>query len=444
MAVPTPETQYARSGDVHIAYQIIGDGPFDLLASPGFVSHVEMAWEHPLLAATIERFASFSRFLLYDKRGTGLSDRVSGAPTLEERMDDLRAVMDAAGSEQAAIVGDLDAGAMAMLFAATYPQRTRALVLYGTTSKWGLAPDYPWGVPDHVTDTIVELIGNHWGKGLVLSMGYPDLSKDPAMARWFARFERNGASPGSAAELFRLNTEIDVRSILPAIKVPTLVVHRTGDPILAPEHGRYLAEHIPGARLLEVEAREAAGYFEQDPPEFAEIQEFLTGVRPPPKVNRQLATLLFTDIVGSTALAARLGDNRWRDLLKEHHTVVRRQLGRFDGREIDTAGDGFFATFDGPARGIQCAASIVDSLQNLGLGVRAGLHTGEVEVYDRSLAGMAVHIGARVAGLAEAGQVLVSGTVKELVVGSGIRFRDFGTHVLKGVPEEWRLYAVEN
>jgi pimeloyl-ACP methyl ester carboxylesterase/class 3 adenylate cyclase len=433
-----PETRYAKSGDVHIAYQVVGSGPTDLVLVPGFISHIEEWWEEPLSARFLERLASFSRLILFDKRGTGLSDREAGVPTLEQRMDDVRAVLAAAGSERAAVLGVSEGGAMSALFAATYPERTAALVLYGTFAEF-----CSWvPTPEHL-EHFLHAIDEGWGTGRSLPHFAPSVADDSRFRRWWARYERLGASPGAAMALMRMNSEIDVRHVLPAIRVPTLVLHRTGDVTVDVEAGRYQAAHIPGATYVELPGVDHLPFVGDAEAVLDEIEEFLTGARPVAEPDRVLATVLFTDVVGSTELAARLGDRRWRDLLDAHHAAVRRQLDRFRGREVKTVGDGFLATFDGPARAIRCADAIRASVRTLGLEVRAGLHTGEVELIGDDVGGIAIHVGARVAALAGPGEVLVSSTVKDLVAGSGLRFEDRGTHRLKGVPEGWRLFAAE-
>jgi class 3 adenylate cyclase len=435
-----PETRYAKSGDVNIAYQVVGDGPFDLMYVPGFVSHLECGWELPSYTRFFQRLASFSRLIIFDKRGTGLSDRVSMTelPTLEQRMDDVRAVMDAVGSERAALFGISEGGPMSALFAATYPQRTSAIVLYGSFVGFtGLRPAaeqvQPW----------LDAMERSWGQGSGLPIFAPGRVGDQHFKQWWARYQRLAASPGAAATLLRMNFEIDISHVLPAVRVPTLVLHQTGDRAAPVEHGRYMAQEIPGAKYVELPGADHWPWFGESDALLDEVQEFLTGVRPAPEPDRVLATVLFTDIVGSTQRATELGDRRWRDLLDSYYGLTRRELERFRGREIKTMGDGFLATFDGPARGIRCACAVSDSVGQLGLAIRAGLHTGECEVMGEDVGGIAVHIGARVAAKASAGEVLVSSTVKDLVAGSGIGFEDRGPHALKGVPEEWRLFAVE-
>ncbi|HEV3407675.1 MAG TPA: adenylate/guanylate cyclase domain-containing protein [Gaiellaceae bacterium] len=437
-----PETRYAKSGDLNIAYQVVGDGPLDLVLVPGFVSHLDIDWDDPRSAHFLERLASFSRLIRFDKRGTGLSDRVqlSELPTLEERMDDVRAVLDAVGSERAAIFGYSEGGPMSVVFAATYPRRTSALVLYGTYAKRRDPDDeYPWAPTADDRRAYADEIERTWAWEADMRRMCPNA--DDAMARWWAARAHAAASPGAARALIAMNSEIDVRAILPTIHVPTLVLHRRGDLDSRPEEGRYIAERIPGARFVELAGEDHAPWIDADQV-VDEIQEFLTGVRPVAEPDRVLATVLFADVVRSTERAANLGDRRWRALLASFYAAVRNELDRFRGREIDTAGDGFFASFDGPARAIRCARAIHDAVRPLELELRSGVHTGECEVIGDKLGGIAVHIGARVAGAAQPGEVLVSSTVKDLVAGSGIEFEDRGVHALKGLPGDWRLFAV--
>jgi pimeloyl-ACP methyl ester carboxylesterase len=447
-----PETRYARSGDASIAYQVLGDGPFDLVFVPGFVSNLEYGWELPELARLYERFASFSRLLIFDKRGTGLSDRVGGIPPLEVRMDDVRAVMDAAGVERAVIIGISEGGPMTLLFAAAHPERAAAAVVYGSSPPAAVRqPDFPWAGTEEEWDEWIAREESEWGTRewaeMLLSSFAPGRADDPAFRRWWETWLRLSVSPGAKVALSRMNSQIDIRHVLPSIHVPTLVVHRADDRACDVRSSRYLAERIPAARYVELPGSDHLAWVDADP--FVEaVREFLEevfGETVPDELepDRVLATVLFTDVVGSTSKAVELGDRAWRDLLQRHHNVVRRELDRFRGQEVTMVGDGFLATFDGPARGIRCARSIVDSVRELGLDVRSGLHTGECEVLDGNLGGIAVHIGARVAAEAEPGEVLVSSTVKDLVAGSGIEFADRGSRELKGVPGEWRLYAVE-
>jgi class 3 adenylate cyclase len=445
------ETRYARSGDVSIAYQVTGDGPFDVVHVPGFVSHVELAWEVPGIAALIRRLSSFCRLIRFDKRGTGMSDRVSGVPTLETRMDDVRAVMDAAGSERAALIGVSEGGPMSILFAATYPERAWALALCGTFARERWAPDYPFGIRDEEARLEDEEIERSWGTPEDATATAQELAPSASAEeqRALATMVRQSASPGAALALNRMNHEIDVRNVLSAIRVPTLVLNREAEHPFTRQGSAYLAEHIPGARHLDLPGTDHA-IFAGDWESYAQaLEEFLQEAwaeeaTVEPETDRVLATILFTDIVGSTAKAVELGDARWRELLEDHHATVRRLLLRYRGTELDTAGDGFFAAFDGPARGIRCARAITESVRDLGIEVRAGLHTGECERMNAKVGGIAVHIGARVAAEAGPGEVVVSSTVKDLVAGSGIAFRDRGAAELKGVPGEWRLFAVES
>ena len=438
-----PRTRFTRSGNVHIAYQTVGDGPFDLVYVPGWVSHVELAWEEPTLASFLERLASFSRLIVFDKRGTGLSDRVPDdqLPTHEERMDDIRAVMDAVGSERAAFFGVSEGGGLAALFAATYPQRTTALVVCGSFAKRIWSPEHPWAPTPEEREREYEVVEREWGGMMDVAHYVPTMANDEAFKRRLATYMRRAASPGAAVTLLRMNTRLDIRAVLPAIRVPTLVLHRTGDLDVNIENGRYLAKHIPGARLVELPGDDHLPWVGDQDRLLDEIQEFLTGARPAHDADRVLATVLVTDIVGSTELAARMGDRAYTALLDQHHDMVRKGLARFRGQEVNTTGDGFIATFDGPARAIRCAFGIRDGARELGLATRAGLHTGEVENKAGQVGGIAVSIGARVAAAADAGETLVSSTVKDLVTGSGIGFVDRGARALKGVPGEWRLYA---
>ncbi len=444
-----PETRYTRSGDVSIAYQVVGEGPFDLAFVPGFVTHVQLRWEVPSFGPVLSGLASFSRLIMFDKRGTGMSDRVSGAPTLETRMDDLRAVMDAAGSRRAALFGVSEGAPMSLLFAATYPERTAALALRSGFPRTMWAPDYPWGRTEEEYRREMErdlrLFGpREQAEEVVRSRGWFAEDEVPAIVEYF----RLSASPGAVEALALMNKDIDVRRVLPAIRVPTLILHGSEDTIVPIEVARYMAERIPGAKLVEVPG---AGHlhFGLDAAAIqSEVERFLTqvweaGGWEEAEPDRVLATVLFSDIVGSSERTAELGDRAWRVLLERHHELVRRQLVRFRGREVDTAGDGFFASFDGPARAIRCGCAITEAMRDLGLEVRVGLHTGECELVDGKVAGIAVHTGARVASHAQPGEVLVSSTVKDLVAGSGIAFQDRGTRELKGIPGEWRLYAVE-
>jgi class 3 adenylate cyclase len=445
-----PETRYARSGDVNVAYQVVGDGPLDLVFVPSMVHHVELAWENPPQARFFNGLAALSRLLLFDKRGTGMSDRVVGAPTLEARMDDIRAVMDAAGSERAVLLGLGEGGPLCALFAATYPERSSALVLLNTTPRFVRSPELPWLPTRAEEERAAEDFARNWGDREAgaekFASGTPGATEEER--RGFARVVRLSVSPGAAAAYMRMNLDVDVCGVLPLIRVPTLVLHRAElAATLDIRTGRYLAEHIRGARLVELPGRDFSPQIGDTDRIFAELESFLSGVAAgttwQAEPDRVLTTVLFTDIVGATNLVADLGDRAWRELLHKHHQAIRGELRRFRGQEVDTAGDGFLASFDGPARAIRCAQAIVHGVQDLGLEVRAGLHTGECELLDGKVTGIAVHTGARVAAYAAPGEVLVSSTVKDLVAGSGLGFVDRGTRELKGVPEEWRLYAVE-
>jgi pimeloyl-ACP methyl ester carboxylesterase len=438
-----PKTQYTRSGDLHIAYQVVGEGPLDLVYVPGWVSHVELAWEEPTLARFLRRLASFSRLIMFDKRGTGLSDRVPNdkLPTLEDRVDDLRAVMDAVGSKQAAVFGFSEGGNLSAFFAATYPERTKALALFGTFAKRIWSPDYPWAPKPEDREREYKTIEREWGELADVGHYVPSKAGDEAFARRLATYFRRSASPGAAVALLRMNTQLDIRHILPTIRVPTLVINRTGDRDANVEEGRWIARQIPGARFVELSGEDHLPWVGDQDAVVDEIQEFLTGTRSLPESNRVLATVLFTDIVDSTEHAARLGDRAWHDLLDVHHALVRKELTRFRGREIKTVGDAFIATFDGPGRAVQCASTIRDGVVQHGIEIRAGVHTGEIELAGSDIGGIAVHIAARVIAAAGRSEVLVSSTVKDLAAGSGISFSDCGSRVLKGVPGEWRLFA---
>jgi pimeloyl-ACP methyl ester carboxylesterase len=438
--VRAPETHYAKSGDVNIAYQVVGDGPLDLVVVPGFVSHLENDWDEPRSAQFLERLASFSRLIRFDKRGTGLSDRPGELPDLETRMDDVRAVIDAVGSERAALFGYSEGGPLCCLFAATYPDRTTALVLYGTYAKRADPDDdYPWAATWEQREAYADEVEREWGVESDLGTMAPNA--DAALTAWWRARARASASPGAARALILMNSRMDVRNVLPTIQVPTLVLHRSGDRDSRPEEGRYIADRIPSARFVELAGEDHIPWIDADQI-VDEVEEFLTGVRRGPEPDRVLATVLLTDIVGSSERAADLGDRRWRDLLEAHHALVRGELARWRGIEVDTAGDGFLATFDGPARAIRCACGIRDGLHALGLEIRAGLHTGECEIIGGKVGGIAVHTAARVAAQAASGEVLVSGTVRDLIAGSGIELEDRGVHTLKGIPGEWPLLAV--
>ncbi len=437
------ETRYARSADgAHIAYQVSGDGPLSVVVVPGFVSHVELVWDVPLFVGPFLRWLiRFARVIHFDKRGTGLSDRSIGAPTLEQRMDDVRAVMDATSCERAAIVGISEGGPMSLLYAATHPDRTSALVLVGSFTRLLQGPDQAFGYSPEVAEDYAVFFESHWGTGEVLSLFFPRAAEDPVAVEQMARYERNSASPDAMGEIIRMLAEIDVRPILPTISVPTLIVHQFGDPIVPLQCGQDLAEKIPAARYVELAGEDHVPSGGPGIDDFADVEEFLSGRRSEPSPDRMLATVLFTDIVGSTSRAVELGDARWRELLDRHDTAMRRQIERFRGQEIKATGDGFFAVFDGPARAVECALAASNESPSLGLSLRVGLHTGECEQRDGDFGGIAVHIGARICALAEPNEVWVSRTVTDLVAGSGLQFVDRGEHELKGVPSRWLLFA---
>jgi class 3 adenylate cyclase len=442
MRTSTPKTRYARSGDARIAYQVIGDGPFDLIFIPGFVSNVEYLWEIPGVAAILERIASFARLITWDKRGTGLSDPVIGLPPLEERMDDMLAVLDAAGSDQAALFGVSEGGPLSVLFTATHPERVSALAMYGAAPRIAWAPDYPWGLPpetydDRARETVLE----GWGNGVLLDVFAPSYAADELVREQWGTFQRLGASPSMGVATLEALMWIDVRDILSSIGVPTLLLHRARDRAIPVEGSRLMADRIPNAKYVELEGEDHLWFLGDVDAIFDEVQEFLTGVRHNADVDRMLATVLFTDIVESTRKVSELGDRRWRELLSEHDAIVRRELERFRGHEVKTVGDGFLATFDGPARAVTGAGAIRDAVRELGIAVRAGVHTGECELIGEDITGVAVNIAARISDLAGPNEVLVSRTVTDLVYGSGIEFEDRGQAELKGIPESWQLFA---
>ena len=435
-----PETKFAQSGDVSIAYQVLGQGPLDLVHVPGLVSHLEYAWENPANARFLQRLASFSRLILFDKRGTGLSDRITNIPTLEERMDDVRAVMDAVGSERAALFGVSEGGSMSVLFAATYPQRVSALVLYGTIAQgWGLANEP--GTREQAK-AYSDKIRKEWGGPVEIELWAPSLAHDEQFRQWWAKFLRLSAGPSTWLNLLKMYSEIDVSPILPTLHVPTLVLNRANDSEFI-EQGRYLAEHVPNVKYVELSGEDHIWWIGDTDSLIAEIEEFLTGERQIMEPDRVLATVLFTDIVDSTKRAAEIGDRRWRDLLDAHDAIIRQEVKQFQGKVIESTGDGFLATFDGPARAIRCAHAIRDGVRRLGIEIRAGLHTGEIELRENNIGGIAVHIAARVSAKASAGEVWVSRTVKDLVAGSGLQFDEEGVFTLKGVPDEWSLFSVK-
>jgi pimeloyl-ACP methyl ester carboxylesterase/class 3 adenylate cyclase len=433
-------THYAKNGEIHIAYQVYGDGPLDLVLCTGAATHLDVLREDPGYRRYCEQLASFTRLICFDKRGMGLSDRVR-AGTLEERMEDVHAVLDATASKEAALIGVSEGGPLSLLLAATYPERTRALVLCGAEVCERKSEDWPWGEAsaEEFDDSIGKL-PERWGLGLGIDAIAPSIASDATRA-WWGKLQTHSMTPADAIAYKRIAFNIDVRHVVPSIQVPTLIIHRDGDRVCHVENGRWLARNIPGARYVELKGVDHAPFAGSDDI-VPEIQEFLTGCRESVDPERVLATVLFTDLVGSTEVVRERGDRAWRDLIERHHAVVRRELGRFRGAEINTAGDGFLATFDGPARAIRCAVAIVDAVSGLGLKVRAGLHTGECERVGDELAGIAVHLGARIAAMAGPGEVVVSSTVRDLVAGSGLELVDRGWHQLKGVEERWRLFAV--
>jgi pimeloyl-ACP methyl ester carboxylesterase len=435
------ETRYATSGDAHIAYQVIGEGPIDLVLFGTFVSHVELNWEDPSIAQFLHGLASFARVIIFDKRGVGMSDPAGTTPTLEERMEDVRAVMDAAGSERAALFGTSEGGPLGVLFAATYPQRTLALILFATFACARRGEDYPLGFSDRFMAAAVAEVGQDWGGDTVLDFLVPSIGSDRRARERWRRFFRRSTSPGAAQAQIRMNYDTDVRHLLGAVQAPTLVLHGGREQWTRADHGRYLAEHIAGARYVEIDSADHLPFLECGDTVVEETREFLTGVREPAAPDRVLATVLFTDIVSSTEQAAEVGDRRWREMLDAHDTAVRRQLDRYRGREIKATGDGFLATFDGPARAIRGGWAICDATRAVGVEVRVGLHTGEIELRDGDIGGVGVHVAQRVCALADPGEVLVSEAVPLLVAGSGIGFQDRGAHNLKGIPGTWRLFA---
>jgi class 3 adenylate cyclase len=433
-----PETRYARSGDLHIAYQVFGAGPVDLVLVPGFISNVEETWDNPSAARWLERLGRFARVIAFDKRGTGLSDRVGSVPSLDERMDDARAVMDAAHSERAVLLGISEGGSLATVFAASHPDRCTSLILYGAFAKFS-----GWYPTEEKLAAFYRYVEEKWGTGESVEKYAPSMADDAGFKKIWARHERVGATPAAAKALMRMNQEIDISGVLSAIRVPTLVIHRTGDIAVGVEDGRFLAQHIPSARLAEFAGVDHLPYIGENADDIAdEIQEFVTGSRPAVEVDRVLATVLLTDIVDSTKRVSDLGDRRWRTLLDQHDGLVRQEIARFRGREVKSLGDGVLATFDGPARAVRCAAAIVQETRSLGLQVRCGLHTGEIEFKGQDIAGIAVHMAARIAAQAQGDQVLVSSTVRDLVAGSGLRFVDEGARSLKGLSDEVRVFSV--
>ena len=439
-----PETMYAKSGNVNIAYQVVGDAPLDLVFVMGWVSHLEYFWKEPSFAHFLQRLSSFARLILFDKRGTGLSDRVPNneLPTLEQRMDDVRAVMDAAGSERAALIGVSEGGPMCSLFAATYPEKTLALVMIGTYAKRVRDDDYPWAPTAEERQHFFNEMREHWGGPVGLEERAPSVASDPQFRDWWATYLRMGASPGAALALTEMNAAIDVRKVLPTIRVPTLVIHRTGDECLKIEEGRYVAKHIPGAKLVELPGNDHLPFVGDQESILNEVEEFLTGVRHQPEPDTVLATILYMRIVNSDEHMGRLGNDRWDELLRRLRSHIQKEIEWFRGREVDMVGDRPLAIFDGPARAIRAACAISQYASRLDIKMRAGLHTGECEMTDGKVTGLATQVCLGVANLAAADEVLVSSTVRDLVAGSGIRFEDRGVHTLAGVGGESRLFAV--
>jgi class 3 adenylate cyclase len=438
-----PKTKYARSGDVRIAYQVTGNGPFDVVWAPGTMSHLDLDWEIPQRALFFERFSQFCRLIRFDKRGTGLSDRPLKMATLEERTDDIRAVMDDVGIERANIFGVSEGGSMACLFAATYPQRVNSLLVWGAQARWIASPDHPWGQTQEQHDQMIAMIDNDWPSFEYITGPGAGVGKDtdPAFIESISRYMRAAANPSAVRAYEQMNGQIDTRPILPSIQAPTLVMNRTGDPCSNVEAARDMASRIPGAKFKEYPGKSHSMMLDDMETVLSDIQEFITGERPIDSSDRVLATVLFLDIVSSTERAAELRDTPWRNLLNSYYAIVRKELARFRGKELNTTGDSFLATFDGPARAVRCALAIALAVRQLGIDVRAGVHTGECELMGDNVGGIAVHTGARIMAKSEPGDVLVSGTVKDLVSGSGINFQDCGVHQLKGVPGDWRLFS---
>jgi len=437
-----PETHYAKADDgVHIAYQVFGGGPFDLVVIPGFISHVELAWEDDAMARALRRLGSFSRVVVFDKRGTGMSDRTDRLPDIDRRMLDIEAVMHAAGSEEAALLAVSEGGPMAILFAAAHPERTRALVLLNSYARITSSADHPIGIPAEQLYQFAQHLEPDWGTGVGLGAWAPSVASDPRARESFARVQRLASSPGAAMALLTSYMEIDVRAALPLVHAPTLVLHRTGDRMVPLAHGHYVTEHIDGARLVEIPGTDHFWWTENTDQILDEVEEFLTGARSVPERDRVLASVLFTDIVDSTRRAAELGDSKWRLLLNQHDALAERQIARHGGRLVKTTGDGVLATFDGPARSVRCARAISEGAQALGMEIRAGVHTGEVELRGDDIAGIGVNIAARIEAMAQPGEVLVSRTVTDLVAGSDLEFDSRGEHDLKGVPGRWQVFA---
>ncbi len=437
-----PRTRYAKSGDISIAYQVTGNGPIDLVRVPGWITNIDYDWEYPPNARLIERFSKFSRYIRFDKRGTGLSDRDVGYPTLEQRMDDVRAVMDAVGSERAVLFGSSEGGNMCILFAATYPGRTAALILHGSQARGEWAPDYPWAPTKEETDRQLAEIASDWGGVFDLRDGAPSLANDQLAQEWSAAYTRYAASPKAALAMWKLGAEVDVRDILPSIRVPTLVLHKEHDRWIRQEEGRYLASQIPNAKFVLLPGTDHIIWGDGQDRLIEEIEEFVTGIRPVQSYERALLTVLFTDIVGSTRLAAENGDQLWKELLQKHHDVARNEFHRHGGTEVKSTGDGFLASFAGPTPAIKCTTAIRDRLASLGVPIRAGIHTGECNIRAGDLSGLAVHLASRLLSHAGQGEVIVSRTVKDLLVGSEFRFDDRGEAALRDIPGLWQIYSV--
>jgi class 3 adenylate cyclase len=439
-----PETRYARLGRDRIAYQVLGEGPPDLVMAPGSLSHLDTAWENPGIALFIRSLATFARVILFDRRGTGGSDPLPAdpLPPWEAYAEELAVILDEVGAERAALLAEFDAGPTALFFAATQPERTAALILANTAAKFVAADDYPAGLPAEAAETVLAQVVQFWGTDATVAMLFPSRAGDARFRRWYAKFQRTGASPSVATAFLRAMMEVDVRPILPLIQAPTLVLHRRNLQLIPIEHGRYLADHIPGAMLVELPGADGALMWETPELALDQIERFVVGARPTARPNRVLATVLFTDIVGSTAQASRLGDRRWGELLEVHHELAARLVAEFNGQLVTTTGDGILALFDGPARGIRCAAAFRDELQGIGLHIRAGLHIGEVEQAGGDVRGIAVHVAARVMATAQPDEIRTSRTVRDLVVGSDIALGDRGTHALKGMKGRWQLFTV--
>lgn len=437
-----PQVRYARSGSAHVAYQVVGDGPIDLVLVPGWVSNIDVFWEEPALARFLRRLASFSRLILFDKRGTGLSDRVTDTPSLEERMDDVRAVMDAVGSQRAALLGYSEGGVMCLMFAAMYPERTHALITMGCYTRRFRGDDYPYGVTMAESEAFIESLEAEWGGVFALEDRAPTRIKDELFRQWWARMLRMSASPSAAAALTRANRSMDVRAVLPSIKVPTLLLHARGDRTLEVGHSEYMAERIDGAKLVVVDGEDHLPWLDCGDAYVEEVRAFISDTPSVTMADRVVSTILFTDIVDSTGMLADIGDHQWGSVLEQHNDAVRQEMTACGGRELNTTGDGFIVAFSSPAKAIRCAQGARAAVGRMGLEMRAGLHTGECEDQNGELVGLAVHIASRIADIARPRCILVSRTVRDLVTGSGIAFSSVGLRDLKGVPEPWELYEV--